>query len=498
MTSDAPHHVRVRAGDLGLVIGRGGSTIEKITAFSRCRIQLPQESRCSSSSEDTLLLIKLCGSSESRALAAEAIQGVLRGEDVEDLTQRGDGALLVRHSLEEPNRRRWAGWRFASVEHEHHVYTEVGRNSVRIWAIGKPIVGEAARAIRTAADQVLAEAAKTLEVNVNVRAECAVNSTGAVCLLSDQYGVLVFTSPDFAGTLRVLGPPAAAKDAAAVLEARCLHGHCTACVLHVPRRIAFQESMVEDFARDVATLEEEHVIKVFFGTTIMWISGASEECVETGKRILRKILMFYLPKEFLLLEGLKSVAVERLRADKELRHLRATLGCAVALDTVDGTAWICGTEARESVRRRIDEVLREWSAEYQEMVLNDFSDAMWLLGPRGTGEHLLRIQSESGACVRVCPNKLKVWIEGQPLKVEAARRLVLEALRQLQVKRIEGSGPEARNRKRGLSEPPLHMRAVLQQLAEFEDKERAAAQRRRAGEREHWIRTRDEAVMGDG
>merc|ERR1711972_147405 len=117
------------------------------------------------------------------------------------------------------------------------------------------------------------------------------------------------------------------------------------------------------------------------------------------------MLHFYFPEVFVLMKDLKRSAVEMLREDEELKVLRVRHNCAVALDVVEGTVWICGKE-RKAVQDRIDEVLKTWAVQHWEMELEDYGVAMWFLGPKGSGEYAARIASESGAKVKVCPNNL--------------------------------------------------------------------------------------------
>merc|ERR1712039_340509 len=102
----------------------------------------------------------------------------------------------------------------------------------------------------------------------------------------------------------------------------------------------------------------------------------------------------------------------------------------------EGSAWICGSE-RAAVEKRINEVLDIWSAEHWEMDLEDYGVAMWFLGPKGSGEYAARIASESGAKVKVCPNNLKIWVDGKPGAVQQAKRQIMQGLEQLEKKKQE-------------------------------------------------------------
>merc|ERR1711935_426109 len=110
------------------------------------------------------------------------------------------------------------------------------------------------------------------------------------------------------------------------------------------------------------------------------------------------MLEFYYPDSFCLLRGFKKAVIEKLREDTQLRILTARSDCAVSFEPGEGTIWICG-KCRSLVQQRIDAVQNKWNAEHWECDLSDYGAAMWLLGPRGTGEFLARIQSESGCNV---------------------------------------------------------------------------------------------------
>merc|ERR1712050_241513 len=73
--------------------------------------------------------------------------------------------------------------------------------------------------------------------------------------------------------------------------------------------------------------------------------------------MLLEMLLFYLPEVFMLVKGLERTAVEHLRQDGGLRAVMTTIDSVVALDSGEGTAWICGKQ-REAVKQRIDAVVR--------------------------------------------------------------------------------------------------------------------------------------------
>lgn len=488
---EAPQSVQVPAKAVGMVIGAAGSVLKKLQTSTGCKIEIPGAGRKGGISEDELVTIQLSGVDAQRRVASAAILDIANGGDPDDHAGKAQGAMVIRHGLEGFERPSWVAWRLVPTEKEHGVKAEMGKSAVRFWARGRrALTGADSAALRAAAEAAIALARELLEITVEARlefdAENAVPFDAAVYPLVCQHGVLVRVQRPEAGVvpITVVGPADAARETAAMLEARYVKGKSTASVLQVPGQIqSMEDQMAGDFERDLKALEDDAKVKVTKSSTILWIVGANEEGVNEARHILREMLAFYFPDEFLLVKDIKRGAIERLHEDEEMRVLTSKPGCAVAFDRFEGTVWICGSASRAAVKARIDAVVAKWSEENWEHDLPDFGSAMWLLGPRGTGDFLHRMSRDSGAKMKVDPNHLKVYAEGTPRQVAEAKRLVMEALDKLEdkKKRELETGPELKV-KPILSDAPPHMKAILEKLAELNERKRVELQQQRIKE----------------
>lgn len=489
---ESPHSVQVPAKAVGMVIGAAGSVLKKLITATGCKIEVPGGGRGNNTDENEFVTIQLIGGDVQRRVAAAAITDIASGGDPDDHSGKAQGAMVIKHGLEGFARPSWAAWRLVPTEKEHGVKAEMGKHAVRFWAKGKrALTGEDAAALRASAEAAIALARELVEITVEARleydAENAVPFDAAVYPLVCQHGVLVRVQRPEAGVvpIEIVGPAEPARDAAALLEARFVKGKSTASVLQVAGQVQSMDSgMAGDFERDLAALETDSKVKITKSSVLLWVVGANEDAVTEARQILREMLAFYFPDEFLLVKDVKPGAIERLREDEGLRVLTAKPDCAVALDQFEGTVWICGNSSREAVKARIDAVVAQWGEENWEHDLPDFGAAMWLLGPRGSGDYLHRMQSESGAKLKVDPNYLKVYAEGTPPCIAEAKRLVLEAIQKLEDKKRqeeENGGPELKV-KPLLSDAPPRMKAVLEKLAELNEKKRMQQQAERIKE----------------
>lgn len=491
---EVPESLEVPEADVGRIIGPNGSTLKRVIQATGCRIEV-----LGGPKRDTGLpaAVRLAGSVEQRRLAVAAIKDIVAGGDAEDHAARADGAMVLTHGLEDFERRSWAAWRLIPVEHENGVRVDMGRKAMRIWASSgrRGLLGPAAEKLMQLAKSVVAEAKELHELSVDCPLDYEPEHAGfdaAVRGLVDQHGLLVRAPlpEDGRVALRLVGPVEAVRDAALMLEARFVKGKSTASILQVPGQVqAMAEQMMADFTEDLRALEADSQVKVHLGHTALWLSGANAEAVCGARETLREMLQFYLPEGFSFRPQLKPQAfVDKLRQDEKLRTLAAHRDVAMALDRQEETAWLCGgKEQREAILQRIEELWQKWASEHWEVDLDNYGVAMWLLGPSGTGQWLGRMQAESGATIKVCPNSLKVWVEGAPPQVEAGSRLVLEGLERLKQKQREDQDVPIRevatkNAKSLLTEHPPHMTAILEGLRLLEARELEA--RRRARMRE--------------
>lgn len=358
----APPKVDVPAAGLGILLGRGGMTLKRLRAATACAIEVPQRWP----GNDGLIAVRLTGAAKQRRLAAEAIHLVLDGGDIEDVAAIAKGALVVPHSLGHAGRQEWLTWRLKPVEHGKGLRAEITRTSVRMWPTtdGHLVSGSPEWDAAKAAVDVAVEEAQAL-VELFVDAKPAHEPTderiaAALAPLTDRYYVLAkaLQPEDEITPILVLGPPDAARDAAALLWAQFVQGRQVAAVLQAPGRVqAMADLMAKDFDKDLRALEDECEVEVNQAESMVWISGSCPEAVAGAQQTVCEMLQFYLPGEFRLVEGLSPAVVEQLKQDAELRSLVLTSGCAVRLDGAAGTAWLCGP-ARAEVQQRIEALAR--------------------------------------------------------------------------------------------------------------------------------------------
>eukprot|EP00746_Dinoflagellata_sp_MGD_P138225 gnl/MRDRNA2_/MRDRNA2_71920_c0_seq1.p1 gnl/MRDRNA2_/MRDRNA2_71920_c0~~gnl/MRDRNA2_/MRDRNA2_71920_c0_seq1.p1 ORF type:complete len:568 (+),score=121.35 gnl/MRDRNA2_/MRDRNA2_71920_c0_seq1:100-1803(+) len=442
--------VSVPAEQLGLLIGRAGSTIRKLSQSTGCHIDVPHAKSQGEEAGD--VKVQLVGGTEARARAASVISNILKTGDAADTLATIEGAMVVSHSLPSSDHISWAGWRLTGVEEDHGVCTEIGNQAVRIWARTGVMRKQAIERVRLATESVLREA-ELLEQNI-VAARSELNPDQVAWDRSiqpfvEQWGVLVKSVKEEGRQLiTLLGPQSATRDATALVEARYVKGKATSSVLFAYGQLdAMSTEMANDFSNDLKALQEELQVKIVQGAVALRIASREADAVRRAHSTLRDMLRFYVPDGFALVEGLKPSALMQLRQDMRLRLLRMRLDCVVALDDVEGSAWFCGS-GRDAAQRHVDTVLKDFSGNHWEMELEDFSHAYWLLGPSGTGAYLGRLQSESGAKIKVCPNKWMVWVDGKPENVKTAKDMILDSLERLKAKRREAPGND------GSQEPP--------------------------------------------
>jgi len=377
----------------------------------------------------------------------------------------------------------WGQWKFTCYEREYNIRAEMGRKAARVWSLKKGgLQGEVAKKLRQQVDDIIEQARNLVELEVEAILETDpqnANYDEAIAPIVDQCGVqLRIPLPeDGVCKLRIIGPEDSARDVALLLEAKYVKKKFTASVLQAPGQVqAMTGQQNEDWDGDMRALESEYQVKVKESQHCLWIQGDNAEGVTNARRTLVDMLKFYLPSGFLLRENLPQTSINELRVDPGIRQLIALPDCAIAWDRIQGTAWICGSK-REAVEERINEFMKKWEAEHWEKDLEDYGVAMWLLGPQGSGQWLHRMQTECGAKMKVCPNALKVWVEGPPLKLAEGKRLIEEGLERLEQKKrddAEGLGPGPKV-KEVLSEQPPHMRAMMEKLAMLEAMKTAMA-----------------------
>lgn len=440
--------------------------------------------------------VQLIGDPGQRKRAAKAILDVVAGGDPEDIAGCAEGTMLLQHGLDNFDKQFWLTWRLVPTEAAYKVSASVSRTNVRLWSEqAHALVGAKAESVQEEVRSAIKEAQELVEIIVNAGVEHDTDYARydpSVSPLVDRYGVLVHVPRPEDGCIpiKVTGPSEAARDAAALLEAGYVKGKFTASVLQLAGQVqGMEETMAGDFENDLKALEEENKVKVHRSPVLLYIIGNTSDAVAHSRHTIREMLQFYYPDCFHIIRGLKKDVVEKLREDPQLRVLTARPDCAVSFDQRAGEAWICG-KCHSLVQQRIDAVQKKWDSEHWEYDLPDYGAAMWLLGPRGTGEYLERIQAESGANVKVSPVERKVWAEGPPAKIKQAERLVLEAMRGLQRKK-ENEENAPLKPKELLSDVPPHMRNVLAKLAELNEKKRIAENKQRILDRElAWQRER--------
>eukprot|EP00927_Polykrikos_kofoidii_P079325 TRINITY_DN76107_c0_g1_i1.p1 TRINITY_DN76107_c0_g1~~TRINITY_DN76107_c0_g1_i1.p1 ORF type:complete len:608 (-),score=114.01 TRINITY_DN76107_c0_g1_i1:175-1935(-) len=546
-TDDAPEEVEVPESEIGRVIGRAGSVIQRLIKATGCQIEIPKKGANTPVAD--VICVKLNGNPEQRRLAAAAIRDAARGGDAEDHAARAEGAMVLPHELSNFDREAWATWRMVPVEREHGVRVEMGRRAARVWVSEKTqtkamaavpaapkakgkgssgkdvdrtssahkpprvLTGDEAESVRAAVQTVLGEALQLAEAIVEAKPETEPEMAtydAAVFPLVYQHGLLLFVPRPENGRIpiKISGMAQPVEDAAAILEARYVKGKSTASVLQAPDQIQTMAiGMQSDFERDIAELETEYKVKVKPGYAVIWVTGANEESVCTARDTLKEMLLFYMPDGFCILKGLnKSKQMfELLRGDAELRVLSSKPGSAISFDNKEGTVWICGPY-RDEIKQRLDSIIREWSENHWEMDLEDYGAAMWLLGPKGSGDYLKRMEGESGTKMKVCPIALKVMAEGPPARIREAEKLVREAMEKLEEKKKKEAETGLQVKSRELqSDHPPHMKLVLEKLAKLEADALAKkmAERRKEHqamdeERRRWMQGSAQGGAGSG
>jgi len=501
MVEEAAESIEIPSANVGRLIGLGGSTIEQIIRSTGCQIEVPKQQ---DRTKDGKVFVRLSGSADQCRRAAVVIADVVRGGEVEDHAGRAGGAMVIQHNLEGLDRDCWAAWRLVPAEVEHGIRVEMGHRSVRVWAQqGHRLAGTAAEHARASVEAGLAEARELTEIIVDCKIEHEpenVRYDSAIGPLVFQYGVLIHIPrpEDSVVPLRIVGPTQAARDAASLIQARYVKGKSTASVMQLPSQVqGLAGQAAADFQNDSKALEAEYKVKLQCSITVLWISGTNKEAVDCARYTIREMLQFYFPDHFHLRMGYKSGVFSKLREDKSLRALMAKPDCVVAFDDKEGSVWIA-CEFHAEIQHCIDRVAAKWSSENWEMELSDYSAAMWLLGPKGTGEYLARMQAESGARIMVDPVRQKVSAEGTPGQVRAAESIVRDALARLEQKKTSEADrkPVA---KKVLSDHPPHMKAILEKLAELDAKQNHALQQQRIRERElEWGRGLEPTAVAPG
>jgi len=269
-------------------------------------------------------------------------------------------ALLreVAHGLEDPDRRDWLSWRLVPVEQQQGVSAQVAPQVLRLRPQGGAS-GLGAEAV-SAAEAAVAEARALAEVPLEgAPGACSAGGWQALQPLVEHYGLRVLQSATTRGrqtSLRVLGPPEVAREAAALLWANLVQGRATATILQMPGQVqSIPDRMAGDFENDVKALEEECNVEVHLYTTVVWIAGSEAKAVAQAQELLQEMLGFYLPEEFIQMQGLSASTIDRLRRDADLRQLTTESDCGVALDAEAGTAWLCGKLCK-AARQLIEDV----------------------------------------------------------------------------------------------------------------------------------------------
>jgi len=436
--------VDVPEDSVGLVIGRAGNVINRLIKATGCRIEVPRNKKAN---EEGLVQVQLKGTAEQCRLAADAIKDIIKGGDAEDHAARAEGALVMQHDLQNFDREAWVAWRLVATEKEFGVKVDMGRRALRVWATGgKPIVGAVAQKLRAAAETAITQAQELIELVVDALIEHEPDGAmydRAVAPLVDQYGVKIWVPRPEGGTvpIKIVGPDEPARACAALFEARYVKGKFTASVLQVPGQVqSMAGEMSSDYENDIKALESEFKVKLTQGHSMLWIAGNNAEAVANARQTIRDMLLFYFPTLFFLRKEIHPSAVEWLRSDEDMRLLRSKAECVIVLDEKEGSAWIAGP-LREQVQKRIEVVLERFSREHWEMDLEDYGVAMWLLGPKGSGDFLHRMQVESGAKIKVCPNALKAIVEGKEKAVADGKRLILDGLKKLEEKKAVNPVP---------------------------------------------------------
>lgn len=382
---EAPWSVEVPKSQLTFLLGPSGSTLKRLSTATGCELEVARQGKRKSkkisyggqdqyldddAADDPSQLVKVFmrGCARKRLIAAEVLQAVAEGDDPEDHAARAEGALVIEHDLQNPDREAWARWRLLMAAHEHGCKAHLGRKTLRLTCkSGGRISVEAAGRLQAVVDGVIEEVEALVERKVDALDELEPEEAGsdaAVAPFIDQYGVMlrVCDQDDNAVcatiTIRLFGPPLAVEDVAALLTARFIDGKATASVLQVPEEVQSMPSeFADDFSNDLQALESESEVKIHKGKTSLWVAGKDPENVAAAKKTLQEMLQFYLPNSFRLVSGLAPPVLERLFQDEDLGVLMARDDCVVTLDESDGSAWICGKQ-QAAVRSRIEEAAR--------------------------------------------------------------------------------------------------------------------------------------------
>jgi len=456
---DAPMSVEVPSSSIGMLIGPNGSTIKKLIQSTKCQIEIPKGvARPGEGEEDLPVTITLTGTPNARRVAAQVVKDVSEGGAVEDHDARAAGALVVNHNFESRDRESWCQWRLTQLEHEFGIRTEISKKAVRVWSTKKGgLTGEAAKKIKAEVEKCIKEGTELVELEVEGQLDTDPSNANwdmAVNPLVDQYGVLlrIPLPEDGVVKLRLVGPEEPCRDAALLLEARYAKKKFTASILQAPGQVqAMTEDQAADFAGDMRGLESEYSVKVKESHNIIWLFGDNAEGVQNARRTLAEMLPFYLPNGFHLREHIPQDCIDEFKMDPGIRMLIGQPDCAIQWDRIQGTAWICGSKI-DAVKNRLDEITKKWEACHWEKDLEDYGVAMWLLGPKGSGDWLHRMQLESGSKMKVCPNALKAWVESpDPVKFELGKKAIEEGL--------EGSRRRKRRTRRAWEKVPRSRRS---------------------------------------
>lgn len=364
----APMQVEVPVAAIGAVLGRGGNTLKRLIAATGCPIDVPQQGW---SSPNGLVSISLGGKAKQRRLAKEAIHLIVDGGDADDVAARIKGALIVPHGVGHPGREEWLEWRLKAVEFDTGLKVQLTRTSVRLLPKegGSALddASEEREACTELIEGIVGDAQALVELSVDAKGEHEpTNERIALALgpLMDQHGVLAkaLKPEDDVVPILVLGPPEAARDAAAILWAHFVQGKATAAIIQVKGRIqAMSELMSKDFDKDLRALEEDCEVEITQSDHTLWIAGADEEAVAEARKTVCEMLQFYLAEDFLLLEGLTKEGLQQLKEDPELRTIARDPECAVAFDRAQSSAWVCGPRRRPAAaaaRRRVEALAR--------------------------------------------------------------------------------------------------------------------------------------------
>lgn len=369
----APPKIEVPAGAAGVVIGKGGATLKRIVSETGCQIDVQQRSW----SSNGMVAISLNGVAKQRRLAAEAIHLAIDGATIDEISARTKGAIVVPHGLKHPGREEWLVWRMKVVEHRYGLKAVLTKTSVRFDLKAGPLADDLSderAAFKDAVELAVAEAQGLAEETIEAKAAHDPTDARLLAALGPfalQYGVMAKVlkqDEEDEGSnvvpILVLGPPAAARDAAAMLWMRFVQGRPTAAVLQPPGRVQrMSELMSKDFDNDVRALEEECEVEVTQSEISLWLAGRTDEIVSQGRWTVYEMLQFYVAEDFLLLEGLKKEGLEKLLQDAELRSLALKPDCAIALHCEEGAAWLCGPPAhRGPLEQRVRKLAGDGNA----------------------------------------------------------------------------------------------------------------------------------------